>query len=166
MICPLLTYADMQKAMAELAEVFELRIVWLGDGAAEIRWNGGVAVAQTDQPEVLHGSHVGNGWTYVRVSDPDAHYSATFNRGGHVLNKPHSSPMARSADTAPAIERATSGPSDPTSSAADAGVSHRLDVPIFVLSRGKSPRRRVTPASRAAAGSAGQADWRAAASVR
>lgn len=55
MICPLLTYADMQKAMAELAEIFELRIVWLGDGVAEIRWNGGVAVAQTDQPEALHG---------------------------------------------------------------------------------------------------------------
>jgi hypothetical protein len=30
MICPLLTYADMQKAMAELADVFELQIVWLG----------------------------------------------------------------------------------------------------------------------------------------
>ena len=46
MICPLLTYADMQKAMAELAEVFELQIVWFGDDVAEIRWNGGVAVAQ------------------------------------------------------------------------------------------------------------------------
>jgi hypothetical protein len=30
MICPLLTYADIQKAMAELAAVFELRIVWPG----------------------------------------------------------------------------------------------------------------------------------------
>jgi uncharacterized glyoxalase superfamily protein PhnB len=92
MICPLLTYADMQKAMAELAEVFELQIVWLDDSVAEIRWNGGVAVAQTDQPEVLHGSHVGHGWTYVRVSDPDAHYSAVLDRGGDVLNETHSSP--------------------------------------------------------------------------
>ena len=92
MICPLLTYADMHQAMAELAEVFGLQILWLGDHAAEIRWNGGLAVAQTDQPEVLHGSHVGHGWTYVRVPDPDAHYSATLNRGGHILNEPHSSP--------------------------------------------------------------------------
>jgi uncharacterized glyoxalase superfamily protein PhnB len=92
MICPLLTYADMHKAMAELAEVFQLQILWLGDDAAEIRWNGGVAVAQTDQPEALHGSHVGHGWTYVRVPDPDAHYAATLNRGGHVLNEPHSHP--------------------------------------------------------------------------
>ena len=57
MICPLLTYADMQTAMADLAEVFQLQIVWFGDDTAEIRCNGGVAVAQTDQPEALHGSH-------------------------------------------------------------------------------------------------------------
>jgi hypothetical protein len=37
MICPLLTYADMQKAMTELAEVFQLQIAWLGDDAAGIR---------------------------------------------------------------------------------------------------------------------------------
>ena len=41
MICPLLTYAGMQTAMAELAEVFGLQIVWFGDDVAEIRWNGG-----------------------------------------------------------------------------------------------------------------------------
>ncbi len=92
MICPLLTYADMHNAMAELAEVFELRIVWLSEDVAEIQCNGGVAVAQTDQQEALHGSHVGNAWTYVRVSDPDAHYRTTVDRGGHVLNEPHSTP--------------------------------------------------------------------------
>jgi hypothetical protein len=37
MICPLLTCADRQKAMTELAEVFQLHIAWLGDDAAEIR---------------------------------------------------------------------------------------------------------------------------------
>jgi hypothetical protein len=54
MICPLLTYADMHTAMADLAEVFQLQIVWFGDDIAEIRCNGGVAVAQTDQPEASH----------------------------------------------------------------------------------------------------------------
>jgi hypothetical protein len=37
MIFPLLTYADMQRAMADLAEVFQLQIVWFGDDTAEIR---------------------------------------------------------------------------------------------------------------------------------
>lgn len=92
MICPLLTYADMHAAMAELAEVFGLQIVWFGDEVAEIRWHGGVAVTQTDHPKALHGSHVGKGWTYVQVPDPDAHYSATLHRGGQVLNEPHSHP--------------------------------------------------------------------------
>ena len=92
MICPLLTYADMKTAMAELSEVFQLQIAWFGGDIAEIRWHGGVAVAQTDQPDALHGSHVGHGWTYVRVPDPDAHHSATLHRGGQVLNEPHSDP--------------------------------------------------------------------------
>ena len=67
MICPLLKYTDMQTAMAELPEVFQLQIVWLGDAVTEVRWSGGVAVAQTDQPEALHGSHIGHGWIYVQV---------------------------------------------------------------------------------------------------
>jgi hypothetical protein len=74
----------------ELAEVFGLEIVWLGDDVAEIRWDGGVAVAQTDQPTTLHGSHIGQGWTYVRVSDVDAHYATTLQHQGHILNEPHS----------------------------------------------------------------------------
>jgi hypothetical protein len=36
MICPFLTYVDMQKAMTELAEVFQPQIAWPG-GDAEIR---------------------------------------------------------------------------------------------------------------------------------
>lgn len=51
-----------------------------------------MAVAQTDQAETLHGSPAGQGCTYARVSDPDAHYAATLDRGGHVLGEPHSPP--------------------------------------------------------------------------
>ena len=117
MICPLLTYLDMHQAMAELEDVFGLEVVWLGSDAAEIRWDGGVAVAQADQPEALHGGHAGHGWTYVRVADPDAHYARALSRGAHILNEPHSGP-AVSAATAPATGRETSGPSHSTSSAA------------------------------------------------
>lgn len=92
MMCALLAYLDMKRSMQELRAVFGLDVVWIDDDAAEIRWEGGVAVEQTDRPEMLHGSHVGHGWTYVRVDDPDEHYSAAVARGAQVLNEPHSTP--------------------------------------------------------------------------
>jgi uncharacterized glyoxalase superfamily protein PhnB len=91
-ICALLTYLDMHPAMAELDDEFGLEVGWLGTDAAEIRWDGGVAVAPADQPEALHGSHAGHGWTSVRVADPDAHYARALSRDAHVLNEPHSGP--------------------------------------------------------------------------
>jgi hypothetical protein len=94
-IVPCLTYLDMKLAMPELGDLFGLEIVWLGDDAAEIRWDDGVAVAQTDQPELLHGSHVGHGWKYVRVADPDAHHAQARGRGARILNEPHSIPDPR-----------------------------------------------------------------------
>ena len=117
MIYPCLTYLDMQQAMAELGHLFGLEIVWVGDDAAEIRWNGGVSVAQTDQPEVLHGSHVGHGWTYVRVADPDAHYAQALSQALTFSTNRTRHPTAGSADTAPGIEKETSGPSQSKSSA-------------------------------------------------
>ena len=90
MICPLLTYQDMQSSMQHLAEVFGLEVVWLNEDAAEIRWDGGVAVAQTDRPEDLHGTHVGLGWIYVLVDDPDSHYEWAVAQGARVLGEPHS----------------------------------------------------------------------------
>lgn len=92
MICPLLTYQDMQSSMQHLADVFGLEIVWLNDDAAEIHWDGGLAVAQSDRPEDLHGTHIGLGWIYVRVDDPDAHYERAVAQGARVLGEPHSTP--------------------------------------------------------------------------
>ncbi len=92
MIVPCLTYNDMRLAMAELHDVYGLEIVWQGDEGAEIRWNGGVAVAQVDRPEQLHGTHVGHGWTYVQVDDPDEHYARSLAKGANVVGEPHSTP--------------------------------------------------------------------------
>jgi uncharacterized glyoxalase superfamily protein PhnB len=92
MIFPSLTYNDMKLAMAELHDVYGLEIVWQGDSVAEIRWHGGVAIAQVDQPELLHGSHVSHGWTYVQVDDPDAHYEKALANGATTLGEPHSTP--------------------------------------------------------------------------
>jgi len=41
---------------------------------------------------MLHGSHVGRGWTYPRLNDPYEHYRAAAARGAHVLNEPQSTP--------------------------------------------------------------------------
>ena len=90
MIIPSLTYNDMQLTMAELHDVYGFEIVRQGDGASEIRWRGGVGVAQLDQPEPLHGSHVGHGWTYVQVDDPDEHYARALTNGASVTGEPHS----------------------------------------------------------------------------
>jgi hypothetical protein len=117
MICPCLTYLDMQKATAVLGNLFGLEIVWLSDDAAEIQWNGGVAVAQTDQPEMLHGSHVGHGWTYVRVAATPT--AITTEHSAEALTFSTSRTRHRtvsSANTAPKIERETPGPSQSRSS--------------------------------------------------
>jgi uncharacterized glyoxalase superfamily protein PhnB len=92
MIIPSLTYNDMPLAMAELHDVYGFEIVWQGDETAEIRWHGGVAVAQLDQPDLLHGTHVGHGWTYVHVEDPDEHYARALTNGASVTGEPHSTP--------------------------------------------------------------------------
>jgi uncharacterized glyoxalase superfamily protein PhnB len=92
MICPLLTYQDMHASMRHLSEAFGLEVVWINEEAAEIRWDGGVAVAQTDRPDLLHGTHVGLGWVYVHVDDPDSHYATAVERGARVLGEPHSTP--------------------------------------------------------------------------
>ena len=100
MICPLLTYADMQKAMAEsprystadrpaqrrrCRDPLERRGSRGADGSA-----GGPA-RQPRRP-----------WLDLRTNrHPDAHYSTTLSRGGHVLNDHIQQPTARSAGTAP-----------------------------------------------------------------
>jgi uncharacterized glyoxalase superfamily protein PhnB len=92
MIVPLLTYLDMPLAMAELHDVYGLEISWLGDDGAQIRWRDGIAMAQLDQPDLLHGTHVGHGWTYVQVDDPDEHYARALAQGASVTGEPHSTP--------------------------------------------------------------------------
>lgn len=78
--------------MQQLQSVFGLDVRSLGDDAAEITWNGGVAVAQTERPADLHGPHAGSGWTYVVVDDPDRHYARAVGAGAETLNEPYSTP--------------------------------------------------------------------------
>jgi hypothetical protein len=45
--------------------------------------------APTGPPEELHGSHLGQGWVYVTVADPAAHYARAKAAGVEVLGEPH-----------------------------------------------------------------------------
>ena len=95
MICPCLTYLHMRQAMAELGDVFGLEMLWFGeDASSDQKKNGGIAVAQADQPRMLQGCHVGRRWTYVRVAHPDTHCARTLSRG-RVLSEPHRSDVCR-----------------------------------------------------------------------
>jgi Glyoxalase-like domain len=48
----------------------------------------GLVLLQPDLPEELHGSHLGRGWVYVTVPDPDAHVERALAAGAHVLGEP------------------------------------------------------------------------------
>jgi uncharacterized glyoxalase superfamily protein PhnB len=86
---PSLTYRDLPAAMDELRDVYGLEIDWHDEELAEIRWRGGVALAQVDQPELVHGPKAGHAWMYVQVDDPDAHYTRALAKGARVLDEPH-----------------------------------------------------------------------------
>lgn len=54
-----------------------------------MRHGDGTVLVQPDLPDELHGSHVGQGWVYVSVADPDAHHRRARDAGANVLNAPH-----------------------------------------------------------------------------
>jgi uncharacterized glyoxalase superfamily protein PhnB len=44
---------------------------------------------QPDNPSELHGTHLGRGWIYVVVEDPDAHCARARAAGAQILTEPH-----------------------------------------------------------------------------
>ena len=49
----------------------------------------GLVPIQLDNPAALHGTHIGHGWIYVVVEDPDAHCARARAAGVRILNEPH-----------------------------------------------------------------------------
>ena len=56
---------------------------------AALRHGEGLVLLQPDLPDELHGTHVGHGWVYVAVGDPDAHFERAKAAGAEVLGEPH-----------------------------------------------------------------------------
>lgn len=49
----------------------------------------GCVLIQPDLSDELHGSHLGQGWVYVAVADPDAHFARARDAGAQLLSDPH-----------------------------------------------------------------------------
>jgi uncharacterized glyoxalase superfamily protein PhnB len=94
-VYPSLTYRDLEAAIDFLERAFDFQPEDLGAderGAlryASLRHGDGLVLLQPDLPDELHGTHVGRGWVYVAVGDPDAHFERARAAGAEVLAEPH-----------------------------------------------------------------------------
>lgn len=93
-VYPSLTYRDLKAAIDQLQEAFGLEPVIFETDGEEIRMAAvghgrGMVMLQPELPDHLHGEHAGQGWVYVVVEDPDAHYARAKAAGAEVLGEPH-----------------------------------------------------------------------------
>jgi len=54
-----------------------------------LRVGDGTILVESERPDELHGTHAGNGWVYVTVTDADVHYQRAKAAGAHVHGEPH-----------------------------------------------------------------------------
>jgi uncharacterized glyoxalase superfamily protein PhnB len=93
-VYPSLTYRDVDAALRFLESAFGLEPVIFGTEGGQVRFGavrhgGGMVMVQPELPDDLHGAHAGQGWVYVVVPDPDAHYEHARAAGAEVLGEPH-----------------------------------------------------------------------------
>ena len=94
-VYPSLTYRDLEAALEFLEKAFGLEPEVLGtdeQGAirhAAVRHGEGLVLLQPDLPDQLHGTHLGQGWVYVAVTDPDGHFERARAAGATMLGEPH-----------------------------------------------------------------------------
>ena len=94
-VYPSLTYRDLEAALEFLEQAFGLEPEVLGadeQGAirhAAVRHGEGLVLLQPDLPDQLHGTHLGQGWVYVAVTDPDGHFERARAAGATMLGEPH-----------------------------------------------------------------------------
>ncbi len=94
-VYPSLTYRDLEAALEFLEKAFGLEPEVLGTdehGAirhAAVRHGEGLVLLQPDLPDQLHGTHLGQGWVYVAVTDPDRHFERARAAGATMLGEPH-----------------------------------------------------------------------------
>lgn len=61
------------------------------------RYGQGRVLVQPDVPDQMHGTHLGRGWVYLAVADPDVHCDRAREAGAEVVGEPHGSAEAGTA---------------------------------------------------------------------
>ena len=91
-IFPSLRYRDAPRAIDFLVEAFGLErheVIENPDGTiahAELAYGDGAVMLGSDR-EDNYGSHVGQGWMYVVIEDPDAHYARAKAAGAEIVQE-------------------------------------------------------------------------------
>jgi uncharacterized glyoxalase superfamily protein PhnB len=94
-IYPVLRYRDARAAIDFLCEAFGFvrhAVYESSDGTvehAQLAHGGGMVMlsTETDDDPRGWGSHAGNGWNYVVVPDPDAHYGRAKAAGATIIRE-------------------------------------------------------------------------------
>jgi uncharacterized glyoxalase superfamily protein PhnB len=87
---PSLRYRDAHAAIDFLCNAFgfERHAVFTDDDGnvvhAELAYNGGMVMLGSEKDD-LFGPHAGQGWTYVVVSDPDAHHQRAKDASAQII---------------------------------------------------------------------------------
>jgi uncharacterized glyoxalase superfamily protein PhnB len=92
---PVLRYKDAHAAIDFLCEAFgfERNAVYEGDDGlvdhAQLEYSGGMVMLSTerDNDDRGYGKHAGQGWIYVAVDDPDAHYAQAKAAGATIFRE-------------------------------------------------------------------------------
>ena len=91
-IFPSLRYRDAPRAIEFLEEAFGFtrhQVIENPDGTiahAELAYGDGMVMLGTDR-EDDYGSHAGQGWMYVAIEDPDAHYAKAKSAGAEIVRE-------------------------------------------------------------------------------
>jgi uncharacterized glyoxalase superfamily protein PhnB len=91
-IIPSLRYDDARAAIDWLVDAFgfQRRAVYEHDGEimhAELTYDDGMLMMGSARENDQHGRHTGQGWNYVIVTDPDAHYERAKAAGAEIIRE-------------------------------------------------------------------------------
>jgi uncharacterized glyoxalase superfamily protein PhnB len=92
---PAMRYRDAPAAIEFLKEAFGFRereVIANEDGTiahAELIYGSSILMLGSDRDDPMYGRRAGQGWLYVAVDDPDAHYRRAHEGGAEIITELH-----------------------------------------------------------------------------